>query len=56
MMVDTVATESIKMGITINTAKTELMKIRTQDARCVSIGGSNLNKVDNYIFFRLPNK
>ena len=46
MMVETVVTEADKMGLKINTAKTEILKIRTQDARSVSIGSTNLKEVN----------
>ena len=50
MMVDTIVMEGEKIGLKINTAKTEVMKIRTQDTRCVSIGSSNLKEVNNFIY------
>ena len=50
VMVDTIVTEGSKIGLTINTAKTEVMKIRTQDTRYVTIGGSNLKEVDGFTY------
>ena len=50
MTVDTIVMEGEKIGLKINTAKTEVMKIRTQDTRCVSIGSSNLKEVNNFIY------
>ena len=49
-MVDTIVSEGNKIGLSINTAKTELMKLRAQDNRYMSIGGSNLREVDSFVY------
>ena len=50
VMVDTIVTQGSKIGLTINTSKIKVMKIRTQDTRCVSIGGSSLKDVENFTY------
>ena len=50
MMVDVIVAEGNKIGLKINTAKTELMKIRTQDSRCVNIESSNIKEVSNFVY------
>ena len=49
-MVDAIVMEGSKIGLTINTTKTELIKIRTQDTRSVSIGSSNLKEVNSFVY------
>ena len=49
-MVDTVVTEGCKMGLTTNTTKTELMKIRIQNPRSVNIGNSDLKEVNSFVY------
>ena len=48
LMVDTIVSEACQIGLTINTAKTELMKLRAPDTSCVSIGDPNLKEVDSF--------
>ena len=54
-MVDTLVREGNKIGLTINTARTELMKIRTEGPRSVSMENSNLKEVNSFVYldFRL---
>ena len=49
-MVDTLVTEGNKIGLTINTQKTELMKIRVEEPRSVSIGNATLKEVDSFVY------
>ena len=50
MIVDTIVTEADKIGIKINTVKTDIMKIRTHVTRSLSIGSSNLQEVNNFVY------
>ena len=56
LILDTIVTEGSIIDLTVNDAKTELMKIRAQDTRCVSIGGYNLQEVNKFHLLWFPHK
>ena len=49
-MVDTLVIEGVKIGLTVNAAKTEVMKIQMQEPRSVSISNTNLREVNSFVY------
>ena len=49
-MVDTLVTEGKKIGLTNNSAKTELMKIRVDQPQSMSIGDYILKEVNSFVY------
>ena len=49
-MTEAVVTEAAKVGLRVNTRKTELMKIRIEDTESFVIEGENIQEVDKFVY------
>ena len=49
-MAKLVVAEASKVGLEVNTGKTEIMKIRSNQNQCVTIDGTHLREVEKYTY------